>query len=470
MKRFSKLVYALSVSGTLLSACASLTVPEKPSPESSLAIAAEIPEVFFNADGVSLPFETSWWEAFGDPDLTRLVNAALAENRALEVAQANVRIASMRLERQERERGIQTSSSANLEAGRAAFPNRSVIATASGNLGASWEYDAFGRIASAIRAAAFTVEAEEQARRDIAVIISSETALAYIDLRGAQRRLAVARDNAQTQLQSLDLLKLRLENGRATDLDVSRSEAQYRTTLADLPRFQAGIESAVSRLAVLTGTSASAPSQDLLDLKETERDIPSLTESFTVNAPQTLLRRRPDIRLAETEISRRLALSDVERARLFPTLIFNADIFSLFGNGNRFDQASSLGFGLGPALRWEGPDLTRVRADIAVADAETERAYIVYEQTVLQALADVEAALSNRRNEATRQENLILAVRSAKQSLELAQLRFEEGVDDFLDVLDAQRTLLAAEDRLAENRLQTTRLTVQTYRELGGIW
>jgi len=133
------------------------------------------------------------------------------------------------------------------------------------------------------------------------------------------------------------------------------------------------------------------------------------------------------------------------------------------------DQASSLGFGIGPAIRWEGPDLRRVRADIDLADAETSRAYRIYEETVLQALADVETAVSNNRNEAKRTDDLSRAVEAAKEAVELAQLRYEEGLDDFLDVLDAQRTLLIAEDRLAQNQLQTTRLTILTYRELGGL-
>ncbi|WP_409432625.1 efflux transporter outer membrane subunit [Litorimonas sp. RW-G-Af-16] len=469
MNKFMKTSAIGLAFATSLSACATISVPEKPDASPTEILNTSAPTQFFNASGASLPMATQWWTGFNDPILTQLVERALNENRQLDVAEANIAVARAGLARQTLETSYSTQTTLGVEIGRSTGPNRDVTGTASGGLGASWEYDAFGRIAAAIKASELNVEAAEQARRDVAVIVSSETALAYVDLRGAQRRFTVAQDNAEAQAKSLDLLQTLLNNGRATALDVSRAEAQYRTTLADLPRFQATIESAISRLAVLIGSSATEPNSELLSLKQNARPIPSLTNGLAMGSPEDLLRRRPDIRLAETEIARLLALSDVERARLFPTVVFNADILALFGAGNRLDQLSSFGFGVGPALRWEGPDLRRVRADINIADAQTEQAYRVYEQTVLQALADVEAALSNTKNEARRQQDLSRAVNAARDAEELAQLRFEEGVDDFLDVLDAQRTLLAAEDRLAENRLQTTRLTILTYKELGGI-
>lgn len=469
MSQHLKLLASVILCAGYLSGCASIDVPPTPVQTTFAQDTAAAPQQFFNANGQSLPMTSQWWESFNDPILTQLIETALVENKQLDVAQSNIDIALAAAARQRLETSYSTGSNSGINIGRAAAPNRDVTATISGGLGASWEYDAFGRIASAIKAAELNVEAAEQARQDIAVIISSETALAYVDLRGAQRRLQVARDNAQTQAQSLDLLNELLDNGRATALDVSRAEAQYRTTLSQLPTFQAVIDGALSRLAVLTGRSASLPSSELTDLRASARNIPTLGSNLTLGSPAELIRRRPDIRANETDIARRLALGEVERARLFPTISFGADVSALFGGGNRIDQLSSFGFGLGPAISWEGPDLRRVRADIDIADAETERAYKVYEQTVLQALADVETALASLVNERRRQADLTQAVTSARDALELAQLRFDEGVDDFLDVLDAQRTLLDTEDRLAQNELQTTRLAVLTYRELGGI-
>jgi len=297
-----------------------------------------------------------------DSTLTRLIEQTLLANRELEVAEANVKIASTSLARQTLETSYSTQSGSNINIGRNPAPNRNVVASLGGSLGASWEYDAFGRIAAAIKAA-----------------------------------------------------------------------------------------------------------EPLLSIASSSSDIPTLQAPFAIGSPEELIRRRPDIRAAETDIARRLALSDVERSRLFPTLTFSTDISALFGAANRIDQLSSFGFGLGPAISWEGPDLRRVRADIDIADSQTQRAYKVYEQVVTQALSDVEVALASRQNEQRRREDLSLAADAAKTALDIATLRFEEGLDDFLDVLDAQRTLLTAQDRLAENQLQTTRLTVLAYRELGGL-
>ncbi len=468
MFRISSALAMLCTAGLVLAGCAGIPVPDKPRENSTPLVKQSVPQQFFNSQGAALPMSSSWWQGFEDSDLTRLIETALAENRQLDVAQANIDIARASLARQRLETSYGTQSNIGAEIGRGASPNSNIVATFTSGLGASWEYDAFGRIASSIEASELGAEAAEQSRRDVAVIVSSQTALAYTDLRGAQTRLSVAQENADTQAQSLELLRTLLENGRATALDINRAEAQYRTTLADIPRFQATIDSAISRLAVLTGNSALEPGGEILGMSQQARPIPELISGFDIGSPEALLRRRPDIRFAEIEIARLLALSDVERARLFPVVSFNANISSFFGNGNRLDQLSSFGFGFGPAISWEGPDLRRVRADIDLADAETERAYQQYEQTVLQAFSDVEISLSNLRNEARRRQDLVQAVEAARGALDLAQIRFEEGFDGFLDVLDAQRTLLAAEDRLADNRLQTTRLTIAAYQELGG--
>ncbi len=450
--------------------CQTISVPDMPIESSDLVskISAVDTEGFLNADS-ALPLNVLWWEGFEDPVLTQLVQDALSENRDLLVAKRNIEIAKAQLSRTELTRSYSTSAGTSAEIGRAARPNQDVNLSVSGNLGASWEIDAFGRIDAAIRAAELSVDAQEQARRDIAVMVASETALAYSDLRGAQRQISLTKANADVQLQSLDLVQALLENGRATELDLNRAEAQYRTTLSNIPRLTASIDGAIARLSALSGVSASSPQDSLMALLRDPSDIPELQSGLNAASPAQLLRRRPDIRQAEIEMARRLELSKIERARLFPVVTFNADISALFNGTNRLDQLSSFGFGIGPSVQWEGPDLRRVRADIDISDAETRRAYAQYEAVVLNALADVESALSNSRNELSRRDDLVRAVDAARAALELARLRYEEGLDDFLDVLDSQRTLLDTEARLAESRIQTARLAILTYRELGGI-
>ncbi|MEM7460939.1 MAG: TolC family protein, partial [Pseudomonadota bacterium] len=303
------------------------------------------------------PSTITWWDTFDDPILTGLVEAALAENSDIAVSAANIEIARAILNRQRLDRSFSTSASGDVEAGRAARDGADTELSASGQLGATWEFDAFGSISSTIESAALQVEQLKETRRDIAVIVAAETALAYVDYRGNQVRLDVAQSNADLQGESVELLNVLFENGRATRLDLERAEAQYRTTLASLPLLEINIRSAIIRLSVLTGRTDG----DMTGLFGTEPDrpmaIPSPPATLGIGTPETLIRRRPDIRAAEAEIARRLALGDVERARLFPTLTFNANLLSLFTEDNA--GAESFGFAIGPAIRWEGPDLRR---------------------------------------------------------------------------------------------------------------
>ncbi|MEL7107764.1 MAG: TolC family protein [Pseudomonadota bacterium] len=453
------------LAGMTLTACVSAPPPpERPNFDLASDTFAAAPVQIFAAEPVTI----AWWERFEDPVLTQLVQTALIENKDLAVAAANIETARASLNRQTLNQSYSTSANASGDVGRAARDGADVEVSGSGTLGASWEFDAYGGIAAQIESAARQVEVFEEVRRDLAVTVAAETALAYVDYRGNQVRLDVAQTNAALQSDSVELLNALFENGRATRLDVERAEAQYRTTLASLPLLEINIRSAAIRLAVLTGRTdfetatwldAPAPSVSV---------IPAPPASLNIGAPEALIRRRPDIRAAEADIARLLALGDVERARLFPTLTFNANILALFTEDNT--SAESFGFGIGPALSWEGPDLRRVRADIEIADAQTRAAYADYESAVVAALGEVETALVSYAQEQSRQPDLMAASASAERALELAQLRFEEGLDDFFDVIDAQRTLLDAQDRLESNRLATTRQAISTYRALGGIW
>ena len=462
--RGMKAVFNLSLpvaAVAILAGCAS--VPERPE-EAALPVGGD-----FLSVEAELPFNTQWWTQFGDPELTALVDRALSANKSLELASANLRAAEASALGARLGRSYSTSADTTAEVGRAARSGEDVDLSVQGGLGASWEFDAFGRIEAQIAAAEFDVEAARQARRDVAVIVASETARNYVQMRGAQTRLEVARKNAQTQAEGLELLQTLFDNGRATRLDLERAEAQYRTTLASLPRYEATIQSSRNALAALTGRAANDPDASLANLVSTRLDIPEHEGAIATGSLAELVRRRPDIREAEATIGRQLALGEAARADLFPTITLNADLFALFDDSNNVGDLSSFGFGIGPSISWAGPDLRRVRADIAVADAVSEAAIAQYEQTVLNALSEVESALTDYTNELRRRDDLQRAAASARRAIDLARLRFEEGLDDYLDVLEAQRTLLTAEDQLAESRLQSSSLAIAAYRALGGV-
>lgn len=414
--------------------------------------------------------DVNWWLQFDDPTLNAIISEVLQSNKLLKVEMISVRLAEAIARRQGLERSYSTSVGASGELGRSSSNGQDVELSINGGIGASWEIDIFDRIAAQIEAAKFDIEAAREARRDIAIIVTSAAALNYIEIRGAQRRLEVARQNAQTQAHGLELLRTLFENGRATRLDLERAEALYRTTLASQPRFEASARSGMSALAALMGQSAHKPNELLSGLIETPDDIPEHKGKLAAGSVEGLIRRRPDIRAAEAVIGRQLALSEAERADLFPTVIMNFDVLALFDDSiNDIGDLSSFGFGIGPSLQWAGPDLRRVRANIDISDTRAEVALAQYEATVVGALSEVEIALTNYSKELERRSDLEQAVSSARRALELASLRFEEGLDDYLDVLEAQRTVLDAEDRLAESRLQSSSQAIAAYRALGGI-
>ncbi|MEM7767873.1 MAG: TolC family protein [Pseudomonadota bacterium] len=457
---------ALALALPLLAGCA-----VAPAPISVVDPAPEALEAFSPETVSAEPVAAEWWDGFHDPILPTLVELAFAQSPALNGADFQVAAAEAELRRITLDRSPDLTSQAGADVGRPAGPGGDPDASIDAALFASWELDAYGRIAALVDSAEASRDAIRQIRRDLAVTIASETALAYVDLRGAQRRLSVARQNADAQKEGLDLIAALRDNGRATQLDFDRSEAIYRTTLASIPTFKADIDAAVNRLSALTGQPATLARARFADLLEGESPrIPELAGPLAVGTPRALLRRRPDVRLAEADLAGALALTAAARADLFPEITLNANASALFNtNGDFFDE-DGLGFSIGPALRWAGPDLRRVRANIDAADARAGIAAASYEQAVFDALSDVETALSLYINELSRRADLVAAAEASQRALALATLRFQEGLDDYLDVLDAQRTRLDAEDRLAASRLETARRAIRAYRSLGGIW
>lgn len=407
---------------------------------------------------------SDWWRGFDDAELTRLVDRALRNNPALDSAGFTVAEAEalLRLAGLNRQPALEVTADAS--ATRAPGDDVDVVNSADAGFAASWEWDAAGRLKALQRAAAADLNAAREAQRDLAVSLAAETALAYIDLRENEARLAVARRNADVQADGLRLARALFENGRSTQLDLDRAEAQYRTTLASLPVFETGRDTARFALAALTGETPSAARSVAAGR------VPRLARPLITGAPEDLIRRRADVRLAEADLAALLALSDAARADLFPRVTFNADLLALLTDRAATVSNDGFGFSVGPSIRWQGPDLRRVRARIDAADARAGRAASVYESTVLGALAETESALSAFAGEARRTSDLTAAAAAARRARDLAELRFGQGFDSFLDVLDAQRTLNEAEDRLVVNEAAQTRRAIQIYRALGGIW
>ena len=331
---------------------------------------------------------------------------------------------------------------------------------------ASWEVDIFGGVRRSVEAANADYQAAVEDRRDLLVTLYSEVALNYIELRGYQREIVIAQENLRTQQQSLELTRTRFQGGVTTQLDVARAQAQVASTEASIPSLDSAVHQTIHRLSILLGDHPGALVQELTEAGQ----IPGTPPEIPVGMPADLLRRRPDIRRAERELAAATARVGVATAQLYPrfTLLgtFGFDATKIT---HVADYASHY-YSIGPGISWPIFTAGRLRAAIRVQSAQQEQALSAYEQTVLDALRDVEDALVAFSREQMRRQALAEAVAANRTAVDLAQQQYTQGIVDFLTVLEAQRSLLAAEDQLAQSDTRISGAVVAIYKALGGGW
>jgi outer membrane protein, multidrug efflux system len=419
-----------------------------------------------------------WWTTFNDPLLNSLVERAVKSNLDLRIAEARIREARA-------SRAVVASGawptvdvSASYKRNRTsenALALGSLAPQGGGNLeqdlfktgfDASWEIDVFGGVRRGVEAADATLAASVESRRDVLVTLLGDVAKNYIDLRGFQRRLAVARANLKAQQDTLELTRIRFQAGLTSDLEVAQAEAQASTTMAQIPTLESALKQAAYSLDLLLGLSPGALWNDLAN----ETTIPSLPPEVLVGLPSDLLRRRPDIRFAERQLAASTAQIGAAMADLFPK-------FSLTGAAGLQSISASDWFtgrsrywSIGPTISWPIFDAGRIRANIEVRNAQQEQSLTQYEKTVLAAFGDVEKSLVNYSREQARQQALTNAVASNRRAVEMANELYVRGLNDFLNVLDTQRSLYATENDLAQSEAAMASNLVALYKALGGGW
>lgn len=414
-----------------------------------------------------------FWTLLHDPVLDRLVSDALAANKDLAQAAGNLQAsrAAARLTGFDAFPTMTAGGSyshARLSSNQlpGATREQRTIDTYDAGFDAAWELDLFGRVRRSNQAARADVGSAEATLRDAIVSVTAEVARNYCVLRGLQDQLAVAERNQGNQRQTLDLTQVRLDAGRGTQLDVSRAGAQLATTEATIPPLRIAIATTIHRLSVLTGRQPQVLAPELSAL----RPMPALPALNAIGGPEALLRRRPDVRIAERNLAAATARIGVSVADLFPriTLIGSAGYDS--SSWNKLGSVSSQTYSVGPSITWAAFDLGRVRARIHIARAETDIAFAAYEAAVLNALEDTENSLVSYGESQRREATLERAATESTTAARLARQRFEGGLSDFLSVLQAERDALAAEDSLAQGRTQTATSLIAVYKALGGGW
>lgn len=414
---------------------------------------------------------TDWWYEFNDSLLTDLIDQAMVANPDVRIAYANLQEARAL----SREVGYDRQPSVNATGDYSR--NLNSQETVSGNslprsnnsyqagFDASWELDLFNRVSSRIEAQAALTESVQADLQQIYVTIAAEVARAYVDLRGAQHRLDIAERNQQNQAETYQLTQVLLDGGRATALDVSRAKTQLTLTSATVPPLQAAVVTAINRLSVLTGQVPNALQSDLTE----KMPLPELPVTVAVGDASSLLKRRPDIRSAERTLAASVSSYNVAVTDLFPTVRLLGSLGFVATNLSSFGTTALAG-ALGPSLEWQVFNRDSVRARIDQADARSQAQLAFYDKTVLAALEETQSAISNFAREEERRAALQQAAKSAAHSAELAKQRFDQGYDDFLDMLDAERTLLATEDTLANSEIASVLNLIAIYKSLGGGW
>ena len=414
-----------------------------------------------------------FWRSFNDPLLTKLVERALAANTDLRVGVARLDQARA-ITRQSRldllptvttQAGYDKSRSSADQAPGAPRDQRDANMY-SGSVDAFWELDLFGRVRRGVEASRAETAAAAADLRALQVSVAAEVARTYFELRGQQEQLRVARRNADNERDTLAITQARLDAGRGTEFDTARGRAQLESTLSRIPVLEAGVAASAHRLAVLDGQQPTA----LLSEFDTPAPLPALPESVAVGSPSDLLRRRPDIQAAERRLAVATARVGVATADLFPRLTFGGSIGVAASDLGDLFKRDGETYAFGPGVSWAFLDLGRVRARIAAADAGADANLALYEGTVLRALEEAENALVGYTHAQREAGHLQESAAAGKDAAQLARIRYEGGVADFLQVLDAQRSLLDAEDRLAQSRTRTATALIAVYKAVAGGW
>jgi NodT family efflux transporter outer membrane factor (OMF) lipoprotein len=410
-----------------------------------------------------------WWETFNDPMLTRLVQDAVSTNLDLQIARTRVREARA-------SRGIAAgglwpaaSASAAYQRTRAAVQvtqNQGAQDLFVAGLDAVWELDVFGGLRRNVESAGATVLAAQESARDAQVSLVAEVALNYSQLRGAQQQIIIAQDNLKAQRHTADITRQRFNAGLVSGLDVANADGQVATTEAQIPGLETIVRQSIYALSVLL---ARLPASLVVELSVSE-PVPVAPREVPVGLPSDLLRRRPDIRAAEARFHAATAQIGVAVADLFPKFSLTGSLTYQNNLLRDWFTDPSRAFSFGPTVTWPLFQGGSIVSNIRLQHALRDESYLAYQKTVLIALQDVENALIAFAKEEEHRESLNAAVTANTKAVDLSMQLYTQGQTDFLNVLNAQRSLYLAQDALVQSQREMATLLIALYKALGGGW
>jgi outer membrane protein, multidrug efflux system len=466
----------LAAAAVVLAACKTVG-PEYAPP------AAETPPAYAEpaAQGAAADL-SAWWRAFDDPQLTRLVETALAQN--LELAQAVSRIEEARF--QETVAGARDApqAAAQVQASRNRI-SENAIPTPPGSgapgglfglpgsefntfrlgLDASWEIDLFGATRRSVEAAKARTEVAAWTARDLRTSLAAEVARDYLTLRALQTREAIARRDLERQAGLLGIAASRADTGFTSRFDAEQQTSAERATAARIPALQAQQRAMIHAIAVLTGQPPGALSAELSAPEPMPHAVPP-----PPGLPSELLRRRPDIRAAERRAAAASADIGVATAELYPRFSLTAQPAFVSTELSSLLDWGSRNYSLGAGLVWPLFNGGRIKAQVGAAGARQTQAVAAWRQSVLRALQDVEDALARYAGDTARATELERSAAAARAAAAIASDRYRGGVADYTPVFTAEGQLNTAEDELAQAEFARAQDVVALVKALGGGW
>ncbi|MGH1540663.1 MAG: efflux transporter outer membrane subunit [Arenicella sp.] len=406
---------------------------------------------------------TTWWTVFNDPMLDDLVIRVASDN--LDIAIAQQRILESRALRGVSRAALLPSLGTSSSYVRSKKNNAIQDAYEVG-FDAAWEIDFVGGNRRAIEASTARLESTKAFKHHIILSVIAETARNYIELRGHQKRIALLVRNVALQQQTINLLRASFDNGLSREVDVTRAESQLANTQSLIPNIAAEVRAGTYRLAMLTGKQPDA----LYKVLEKSKPLPAPEEVVPLGLKSDLLKRRPDIQVAEKKLAAATADIGVAVAKLYPSFSLTGSLgFSAADFSNLFKNASET-FLFTPSIHFPIFSAGKIRAQINVAEIRHSIAAIEYEKTLLTALKETESILVRYAKEQETRAQLKRAVKSSTRSVELSNVLYKNGLTNFVGVLDAEQQLTTTEDALVQSETRVLTNLIALYKALGGGW
>jgi NodT family efflux transporter outer membrane factor (OMF) lipoprotein len=415
--------------------------------------------------GPNAAVEQEWWRAFGDPALDALVAQALAHNGDLRTAQSRLQEyrARIRVARAAQEPSVSISAGPSRARVIDPFGRPAETTTISGNVQAAYELDPFGRLEAATQAARFDYAAQQAALEAVALSVAANTASGYLNLRGLDAQLALARQTLKSRRQSLELARRQFEVGYSSRLELSQAEAEYRSTAAVVPQLERSITQQENALSQLAGANPGlvARGAELSALRP-----PGIAPGL----PSELLRRRPDIAQAEAALAAADASLAAARDQMLPSLRLTASLGTAAHNLPDLLGSGTMLWSVGGSVLAPLFDAGRLRAQAEISASTRDRAVFAYEAVARNAFAETENGLSAVLRLREQLEQAEARSVATAETLRIAHNRYRNGYSSYLEELDAQRNNFNAETNVLQLRASWLAAHVDLYRALGGGW